>query len=61
VRQFERGAAQARRATLDVMRRALEAADVEFIENGDGPAVWLKRDAGSAETGDKPTRRDPLS
>jgi transcriptional regulator with XRE-family HTH domain len=44
VRQLEGGSTQPRRATLDVIRRALESADVEFIdENGGGPGVRLKR------------------
>ncbi|NJL08926.1 MAG: helix-turn-helix domain-containing protein [Methylacidiphilales bacterium] len=44
VRQFEAGASQPRNATLDVLRRALEAAGVEFIpENGGGPGVRLKK------------------
>ena len=44
VRQFEGGAAQPRAATLDVVRRALEAAGVEFIpENGGGAGVRLRK------------------
>jgi DNA-binding transcriptional regulator YiaG len=44
VRQFEGGAAQPRRATLEVVRRALEAAGVEFIpENGGGAGVRLRK------------------
>jgi transcriptional regulator with XRE-family HTH domain len=44
VRQLEGGATQPRRATLDVIRRALEAAGVEFIEeNGGGPGVRLRK------------------
>ena len=47
VRQFEGGAAQPRPATMDVVRRALEAAGVEFIpENGGGAGVRLRKDAG---------------
>jgi predicted transcriptional regulator len=43
-RQFEAGAHDARRATLDVIRRAFESAGVEFIEeNGGGPGVRLRR------------------
>jgi transcriptional regulator with XRE-family HTH domain len=43
VQQLEAGASQPRRATLDVIRRALEAAGVEFIdENGGGPGVRLR-------------------
>ena len=40
LRQFERGHAESRQATLAVLRRALEDAGVEFInENGGGPGV----------------------
>jgi transcriptional regulator with XRE-family HTH domain len=43
VRQLESGASRPRRATLDVMRRALDKAGIEFIaENGGGPGVRLK-------------------
>ena len=42
VHQLEAGLSRPRRATLDVIRRALEAAGVEFIdENGGGPGVRL--------------------
>jgi transcriptional regulator with XRE-family HTH domain len=48
VRQLEAGAHEPRRATLDVIRRCLEAAGVEFIdENGGGPGVRLRK--GSSE------------
>ena len=44
VRQLEADAHEPRRATLDVIRRALEAAGVEFIdENGGGPGVRLRK------------------
>lgn len=44
VRQLEGGAHEARRATLQVVRNALEAAGVVFIdENGDGPGVRLSK------------------
>jgi transcriptional regulator with XRE-family HTH domain len=44
VRQLEAGGTQPRRATLDVIRRAFESADVEFIdENGGGPGVRLRK------------------
>jgi transcriptional regulator with XRE-family HTH domain len=46
VHQLEAGLSKPRRATLDVIRRALEAAGVQFIdENGrGGPGVrWRKR------------------
>ena len=40
VRHFEGGKAEPRRATLDVIRRALEAAGIEFIDaNGGGEGV----------------------
>jgi transcriptional regulator with XRE-family HTH domain len=44
VRQLEAGAHVPRRATLDVIRRALESAGVEFIdENGGGAGVRLRK------------------
>ena len=44
VRQLEAGAHEPRRATLDVIRRALVDAGVEFIdENGGGPGVRLRK------------------
>jgi len=44
VRQFEAGAHDPRRATLDVITRAFEGAGVEFIEeNGGGPGVRLRK------------------
>jgi transcriptional regulator with XRE-family HTH domain len=44
VRQLEAGNTQPRRATLNVIRRALESAGVEFIdENGGGPGVRLRK------------------
>ena len=44
VHQFEAGLSQPRRATLDVIRRAFEAAGVEFInENGGGAGVRLRQ------------------
>jgi transcriptional regulator with XRE-family HTH domain len=44
IRQLEAGTHSPRRATLDVVRRALEAAGVEFIdENGGGPGVRLRK------------------
>ena len=43
IRQLEAGSHAPRRATLDVVRRALEAAGVEFIEeNGGGPGVRIQ-------------------
>ncbi|MFK8251809.1 helix-turn-helix domain-containing protein [Ancylobacter terrae] len=43
VRQLESGASQPRNATLDVLRRALEAAGVLFIDRtGNGPGVRLE-------------------
>ena len=44
VRQFEAGLNEPRRATLEVIKRALEAAGIEFIqENGGGPGVRLQK------------------
>jgi transcriptional regulator with XRE-family HTH domain len=44
IRQLEAGVHAPRRSTLDVVRRALEAAGVEFIaENGGGPGVRLRK------------------
>ncbi len=44
VRQLEAGVHQPRRATLEVIKRALEAAGIEFIdENGGGPGVRLRK------------------
>jgi predicted transcriptional regulator len=44
VRQLEAGTHEPRRATLDVIRRALETAGVVFIdENGGGPGVRLRK------------------
>lgn len=46
VRQLEASSHRPRRATLDVIRRALESAGVEFIdENGGGPGVRLRKRA----------------
>ena len=44
IHQFEKEGTQPRRATLEVVRRALENAGVEFIdENGGGPGVRLRK------------------
>lgn len=44
VRQLEAGAHEPRRATLEVVRRALEEAGIEFIdENGGGAGVRLRK------------------
>ena len=44
VHQLESGISQPRQATLDVIRRAFEAAGIEFIdENGGGPGVRLRK------------------
>jgi transcriptional regulator with XRE-family HTH domain len=44
IRQLEAGNHAPRRATLDVVRRALERAGVEFIdENGGGAGFRLRR------------------
>jgi transcriptional regulator with XRE-family HTH domain len=49
VRQFEASASQPRSATLDVLRRAIEAAGVIFVEeNGEGPGVRLRKKPASA-------------
>jgi transcriptional regulator with XRE-family HTH domain len=50
VHQFEAGTSEPRRATLQVIRQALERAGVEFIdENGGGAGVRLKK-AGAKKT-----------
>jgi transcriptional regulator with XRE-family HTH domain len=44
IHQFEAGTSGPRRATLQVIRHAFEAAGVEFIdENGSGPGVRLRK------------------
>jgi predicted transcriptional regulator len=44
IHQLEAGTNRPRRATLDVVKRALQAAGVEFIdENGGGPGVRLQK------------------
>jgi transcriptional regulator with XRE-family HTH domain len=44
IRQLEAGSHEPRRATLDVVRRALEAAGILFIdENGGGAGVRLRK------------------
>jgi transcriptional regulator with XRE-family HTH domain len=44
IRQLEAGSHEPRRATLEVVRQALEAAGVEFIdENGGGAGVRLRK------------------
>lgn len=44
VHQLEADSSRPRRATLDVIRRAFEAAGVEFIEeNGGGAGVRLRK------------------
>ncbi len=44
VHQLEAGSARPRRSTLDVIRRAFEAAGVEFIDQNEraGPGVRLR-------------------
>jgi transcriptional regulator with XRE-family HTH domain len=42
IRLFETGKGEQRRSTLTVIRQALEAAGVEFM-NGDRPGVRLRR------------------
>lgn len=47
VRQVESGITKPRRATLEVIRRTLEAAGVQFIEeNGGGPGLRLRKRRG---------------
>jgi transcriptional regulator with XRE-family HTH domain len=44
VRQLEAGTTEPRRATLEVVRRALSSAGIEFLdENGGGPGVRLRK------------------
>ena len=44
VRKFENDQASPQRASLDVIRRALEGAGVIFIEeNGEGPGVRMRK------------------
>jgi len=44
IHQLESGTSSPRRATLDVVKRAFEAAGVEFIdENGGGAGVRLRK------------------
>jgi predicted transcriptional regulator len=44
VQQFEAGTGKPRRATVAVIRQALESAGIEFIdENGGGPGVRLRK------------------
>ena len=44
IRQFESGSAQPRNATAEMIRRALDAAGVIFVEeNGQGPGVRLRK------------------
>jgi hypothetical protein len=53
VHQFEKDGSRPRRATIDVIRRALESAGIEFIdENGGGAGVRLRKpsDGKSADT-----------
>jgi DNA-binding XRE family transcriptional regulator len=58
VHQLETGLTQPRRATLEVIRRALESAGVEFT-NGDQPGVRLTKAAAAHSSkpvsGPKPT------
>ena len=44
INRFETGIASSNPSTLAALRRALEAAGVEFIaENGGGAGVWLRK------------------
>jgi hypothetical protein len=52
VHRLEKEGTQPRRATLDVILRALEAARVEFIDkNGGGPGVRLLKSNDAKLTG----------
>jgi transcriptional regulator with XRE-family HTH domain len=51
IHQLEAGTSEPRRATLQVVRHAFEAAGVQFIdENGGGPGVRLKKPARTTPT-----------
>ncbi|MGA8156399.1 MAG: helix-turn-helix domain-containing protein [Rhodoplanes sp.] len=55
VHQLEAGVSQPRRSTIGVVRRAFEAAGVEFIdENGGGPGVRLRKPPSDADVGVAP-------
>lgn len=57
IRNFESGKSSPQNATLDVLRRAFEAAGVIFIdENGQGPGVRLRK-----TTPDEGKRQDQLT
>jgi hypothetical protein len=56
IRNFEGGRSSPQNATLDVLRRALEAAGVEFIsENGGGAGVRLRKRDDQPAIGVPPT------
>jgi transcriptional regulator with XRE-family HTH domain len=57
VHQLETGVSQPRRATLEVIRRALETAGVEFT-NGDQPGVRLTK-AAAARSAESASASDP--
>jgi transcriptional regulator with XRE-family HTH domain len=44
VSRFETGKAQTQPATVEAIQRALEAAGVAFLADGDGPGVKLHKD-----------------
>ena len=55
VRNFENEKSSPQRATINVMRTALEAAGVEFIpENGGGAGVRLRKRVGPTNEGLRP-------
>jgi len=55
VRNFENEKSSPQRATINVMRTALEAAGVEFIpENGGGAGVRLRKRIGPTNEGLRP-------
>lgn len=43
IRQLEAGAHEPRRSTLQVVRLAFEAAGVQFIDDGEGEGVRLRK------------------
>jgi ribosome-binding protein aMBF1 (putative translation factor) len=53
IHQFERGATQPHRATMDVIVRTFEAAGIEFTED-DAPGVKLHKRATVAKKKSKP-------
>jgi transcriptional regulator with XRE-family HTH domain len=59
VHQLEAGTSEPRRATLQVIRRAFEAAGVEFIdENGGGAGVRLRKPSQARRSARANSERD---